>query len=55
MQLLITNSLYENGTTGNMGIVASVAGGCNLRLQFTISSGFGGRNSVGFLVFILYF
>jgi len=38
-----------------MGIAASVAGRCNLRLQFTISSGFGGRNSVGLLVFILYF
>jgi hypothetical protein len=28
---------------------------CYLRLQFAISSGFGGRNSVGLLVVILYF
>jgi hypothetical protein len=38
-----------------MGIAASVAGRCNLRLQFAISSSFGGRNSVGLLVVILYF
>jgi hypothetical protein len=38
-----------------MGIAASVAGRCNLRLQFAISSGFGGRISVGLLVVILYF
>ena len=36
--------------THNMGIAASVAGRCNLRMQFTISSGFGGRNSFGLLV-----
>jgi hypothetical protein len=38
-----------------MGIAASVAGRCNLRLLIAISSGSGGRNSVGLLVFILYF
>ena len=35
-----------------MGIAASVAGRCNLRLQFAISRGFGGRNSLELLVFI---
>jgi hypothetical protein len=39
----------------NMGIAASVAGRCNHRLQFAISSGFGGRNAAGLLVVILYF
>ena len=39
----------------NMGIAARVAGPCNLRLQFAISSGFGGRNSVELLVVIMYF
>ena len=38
-----------------MGFGVIGAGRCNLRLQFAISSGFGGRNSVGLLVFILYF
>ena len=38
-----------------MGITASVAGRCYHRLLFTISSGSGGRNAVGLLVFILYF
>ncbi len=38
-----------------MGIAASVAGRCNLRLQFAISSGFGGRNSLGLLFFNFYF
>ena len=44
-----------NKTATNMGIAASVAGRCNLQLQFAISSGFGGRNSVGLLVVNLYF
>ena len=38
-----------------MGIATSVAGRCNLRLQFAISSGFGGRISIDLLVVILYF
>lgn len=39
----------------NFGIANSVAGCCNLRLYFAVSSGFGGCNSVKLLVFILYF
>ena len=38
-----------------MGIAASVAGRCYHQLQFAISSGFGGRNSLEHLVVILYF
>ena len=38
----------------NMGIATSVAGRCNLRLQFAISSGFGGWNAIGLLVVNLY-
>ena len=47
--------MMSRKATHNMGIAASVAGRCNLRLKFSISSGFGGRNSVELLVFILYF
>ena len=42
-------------TSPYIAIAASGAGRCNHRLQFAISSGFGGRKSVGLLVFILYF
>ena len=46
---------YRNKPAVNMGIATSVAGRYQLRPQFTISSGFGGRSSVVPLVFILYF
>ena len=38
-----------------MGIASSVAGRCNLLLLFAISRGSGERNTIGLLVFILYF
>jgi hypothetical protein len=40
-------------TAYNTGILASVTGRCNQRLQFSISSGFVGRNSISLLVFIV--
>ena len=38
-----------------MSIAASLTGRCKFRLQFAISSGFCGRNTVELLVVILYF